>query len=264
MRTVCLAHWREAEGRVRAEELEASGYRVRYDPVDAGVLLKALKTDPPSALVIDLSRSPAQGRDLAVALRIGAATRRLPLLFVGGSQEKVDTVRAVLPDAIFTSWDRVSDALRVAMDHPPEDPVVPESALAGYSGTPLPKKLGIKAGCRVLLAGAPPDFETVLGVLPADVKILRRYGGRPGLILWFVRSPAELHRGIDTWRSRVETEGIWIIWPKQRPEASSDLTANLVRKVGLASGLVDYKIAAIDRTWSGLKFSVRKREPGGD
>lgn len=112
----------------------------------AGELLGVLKAQPPAALIIDLSRSPAQGRDLGVALRIHGSTRQVPLLFVEGEAEKVARVRQVLPDAIFTSWSGVAEPLKEVMARPPSDPVVPGSALAGYSGTPLPKKLGIKEG----------------------------------------------------------------------------------------------------------------------
>jgi hypothetical protein len=255
---VCLAHWREEEGRERARFLEGLGIRVRYDPVDAGRLLASLKADPPAALIIDLSRSPAQGRDLAVALRIHKATRRMPLIFVGGAPEKVARVRDVLPDAVYTAWEEIDARLPEAVADPPSSPVVPESALAGYSGTPLPKKLGIKAGMRVCLARAPEGFPRTLGPLPGGVTLLARFAEPVDLILWFVRSEGELKQGIQSWVSRVGKGGIWILWPKKGSGVPSDLSQALVRRVGLDSGLVDYKIAAVDETWSGLKFAVRK------
>lgn len=260
MPSVCLAHWREEEGRERARSLEELGFSIRYDPVDAGGLLAALKADPPAALVIDLSRSPAQGRDLAVALRIHGATRKMPLIFVGGIPEKVERVKEVLPDASYTGWEEIGVCLREAMANPLSDPVVPQSTLAGYSGTPLPKKLGIKAGTRVLLAGAPDEFPETLGRLPEGVALRKRFGDGVDLILWFVRSLEELEKGIGKWASRVGRGGIWILWPKKSSGVPSDLSQVAVRGVGLASGLVDFKIAAVDETWSGLKFAVRKKE----
>ncbi|MGW8265594.1 MAG: hypothetical protein ACWGSQ_04450 [Longimicrobiales bacterium] len=259
MPSVCLAHWREEEGRERARFLEQLGFSIRYDPVDAGALLAALKSDPPAALVIDLSRSPAQGRDLAVALRIHGATRKLPLIFVGGVPEKVDRVKEVLPDASYTGWEEIAGCLREAMANPLSDPVVPQSALAGYSGTPLPKKLGIKPGTRVLLVGAPEEFPKTLGRLPEGVALRKRFGDGVDLILWFVRSRRQLEKGIGTWASRVGRGGIWILWPKKSSGVPSDLSQVAVRSVGLDSGLVDFKIAAVDETWSGLKFAVRKK-----
>jgi hypothetical protein len=261
-RSVFLAHWREEEGRGRARELEDLGFRVRFEPVDAGGMLQILKTEKPGALVVDLSRSPAQGRDLGVALRLHRGTRRVPLVFAGGTPAAVKTVRQTLPDAVFASWDEIVGPLTEAMENPLVNPVVPSSALAGYSGTPLPRKLGIKSGTRVLLSGAPEDFPETLGDLPEGSRLLRRFVKDVDLILWFVRSERELNTGIGKWVRRTGPGGIWIAWPKKASDLPSDLTQAIVRRVGLASGLVDYKIAAIDATWSGLKFALRKRKKG--
>lgn len=260
MSTVRLAAWNEAEGLARLPELEKLGHEAVFEPMDAGKLLRVLKRDLPGAVVIDLSRSPAQGRDLGVALRVNGTTRHLPLVFVGGSPEKVAGVQGILPDAEFAQWGNVGSALQRALNTPPEDPVVPDSALAGYSGTPLPKKLGIKPFGRVLLSGAPSDFSETLAPLPDGVTLMKRYGAGVELILWFVRSRKELEKNIEKWASRVGKAGIWIIWPKKSSGVPSDLTQALVRRVGLDIGLVDYKIAAVDKTWSGLKFALRKRE----
>ena len=257
MSKVGLAHWRMEEGYLRKAELEARGFSVEYHPVAAGELLGVLKAQPPAALIIDLSRSPAQGRDLGVALRIHGSTRQVPLLFVEGDAEKVARVRQVLPDAIFTSWSGVAEPLKEVMARPPSDPVVPESALAGYSGTPLPRKLGIKEGNQLLLVRGPKGFQDTLGPLPDGVRFVTRYGPRVDLILWFVRQEGELEAGIEKWAPRVGRGGIWILWPKKSSGFPSDLKQATVRRVGLANGLVDYKIAAVDSTWSGLKFAVR-------
>jgi hypothetical protein len=261
VKAVRLASWHEEEGRAHAAELEASGFSVLFEPMDAGHLLPRLKRDPPAAVVIDLDRGPAQGRDLGVALRVHGATRRVPLLFAGGAPGKVAGVTKVLPDAVFTSWPEVAEALDHALTSPLSDPVVPESNLAGYAGTPLPRKLGIKAGGRVLLAGAPEAFADTLGELPEGVTLTRRYDGKVDLVLWFVRRRSELERGIESWASRVGAGGIWILWPKQGSGMASDLKQTIVRNVGLDAGLVDYKIAAVDERWSGLKFAVRTKPP---
>ncbi|MCJ7627026.1 MAG: hypothetical protein MUO50_01440 [Longimicrobiales bacterium] len=260
MLAVRLAVWNEAEGNARREELCRLGHEVVFEAMGAGELFLLLKGNPPGALVIDLSRSPSHGRDLGVALRVHGPTRKLPLVFAGGSLEKVAGVRKLLPDAEFASWDDVPSALDRALRFPPADPVVPESRLAGYSGTPLPKKLGIKASSRVLLVGAPMGFPATLGTLPDGATLVRRYGTSVELILWFVRSRRELERNMEKWVSRVGRSGIWIIWPKKGSGMSSDLKQDVVRRTGLNAGLVDYKIAALDQSWSGLKFTVRKME----
>jgi hypothetical protein len=253
-----LIAWREDEGKARASELAEMGHPVVYELLDVGSLLRVLKEDPPGALVIDLTRSPGNGRDLAVALRIHKVTRHVPLIFAGGTAEKVEEVRSLLPDARFAPWSEISRPLDRALTDPVTDPVVPDSALAGYSGMPLPKKLGIKDATQVLLAGAPGDFMNPLGPVPKSVTLVRRFGPRVDLILWFVQSRKELIGGIEKWAPRVGAGGMWIIWPKKGSELHSDLRQDVVRRTGLDAGLVDYKIAAVDRTWSGLKFAVRR------
>ena len=117
-------------------------------------------------LVIDLGRLPSHGRDVGVSMRQTRATRGIPLVFVDGDPEKVEPIRQLLPDAVYTDWPNIQPALRHAIANPPSQPVVLKSSLAGYSGTPLPRKLGIKPGYAVALPGAPDDFETTLGELP--------------------------------------------------------------------------------------------------
>lgn len=255
-----LVSWKESEGLKRRRGLEIAGYEVVYEAVDPSQLLAALRDEPPRALVIDLDRRPAMGRDLGVAVRVRARTRSIPLIFLGGSPEKVETVRRVLPDAGFGSWNDPGTPIEAALVSPPADPAVPSSALAGYSGTPLPKKLGIRPGARVLLAGAPDDFPETLGPLPDEVSLTRRFSSSVDLILWFPRSRSDLEKRMELWRDRTPSGGIWIVWPKKSSGVATDLDQTAVRGTGLNAGLVDYKIAAIDATWSGLKFAVRVKD----
>ncbi len=254
---VRLIHWNADEAKVRAAELSTAGYevgRARFSL--AG--FRELKRKPPAAIVIDLSRSPSQGRDVGLGLRRSKATRQIPLVFVGGEPEKVSRVRAHLPDATYTSWRRIRSALERAIARPPNDPVVPDSILAGYAGTPLPKKLGIKAGYVVALVDAPGGFEKTLGSLPEGVKLRRQARGRPDLVVWFVESRRQLERRVERLGELAGDGGLWIAWPKKSSGADSDLTQGVVREAGLAVGLVDYKVCAIDNRWSGLRFTRRK------
>jgi hypothetical protein len=135
---------------------------------------------------------------------------------------------------------------------------------AGYSGTPLPRKLGIRDGHRVLLAGAPAGFD--LGDLPAldlhDVDVHRRAGATPyDVILGFAPNQRALARRFpELARRLVVNGGLWIAWPKRSSGVPTDLDENIVRDVGLGAGLVDNKVCAIDETWSGLRFVVRLRD----
>ncbi len=153
-----LIHWNAAEAEERTERLRAVGCEVESNLPSGPELLRALKATPPDAVVIDLSRLPSQGRDVALALRVTQATRRVPIVFVEGEPDKLAGVRKHLPDAVFGSWRGIRGALKRAMEPAPAEPVKPASTLAGYSGTPLPTKLGIKTGSRVASIGAPADF----------------------------------------------------------------------------------------------------------
>jgi hypothetical protein len=133
---------------------------------------------------------------------------------------------------------------------------------AGYSGTPLPTKLGIRPGSRVLVTGAPERFvEDTLGPLP-DVELHRRAGRSPyDVVLAFAPDHRTLEARFKPARQRLTTAGgLWIAWPKRSSGYASDLDENIVRDFGLAAGLVDNKVCAIDATWSGLRFVVRLRD----
>jgi hypothetical protein len=195
---------------------------------------------------------------MALGLRKHKATRHVPLVFVGGDPKKVARVRELLPDAAYTTWDAIEAALSDAIAHPPEDPVVPKSTFDAYAGTPLPKKLGIKANSIVTLLNAPEGFEDTLGELPDGAVLRRREPDPHGVNLWFVRCRQELEDQIEEMGAFAKGGGLWIAWPKKASGVTSDLSQTVVRRTGLDSGLVDFKICSIDATWSGLRFSHRK------
>ena len=257
MRRIRLIHWNAAEAADRAARLPADEFQVDHAQLDTAGL-RALRANPPDILLIDLGRLPSHGRDVGASVRQTRATRYIPLVFVGGDPAKVERVRQLLPDAVYTGWVDVQTALVDAMANPPANPVVPESGLAGYSGTPLPRKLGIKPGYAVAAPGAPDDFQDTLGALPDDVVLRRRVQGRCDLIVWFVGSQRQLRERVERYGQKAGLGGIWICWPKKASGVKSDLSERVVRETGLANGLVDYKIASIDQTWSGLRFTRRK------
>jgi CheY-like chemotaxis protein len=255
-----LIHWKPAEAMQEIEKLCAAGYDVASESLTPASL-RELKEDPPDAIVIDLSRLPTQGRDLALTLRKFKSTRTVPLVFVEGDQEKVERIKKFLPDVSYTTYSRIQGVLKHAIANPPQDPVVPRSAFDGYAGAPLPKKLGIKAHMGVCLIDAPQNFERTLGNLPEGVSLCKSTKalekGRCDLSIWFVTSRKILENRISRMREKIGKGGIWIVWPKKASGISSDLSQTVVREMGLASGLVDFKICSIDKTWSGLRFSLR-------
>ena len=133
--------------------------------------------------------------------------------------------------------------------------------MAGYSGTPLVKKLGIKEGSRVALVNAPENFQAELGELPADVKFMNSTTKSLDLILFFVLSERKLATEFAKLSARLTSNGmIWIAWPKKSSGVTTDLTFDRVQRIGLDAGLVDVKICAINDTWSGLKFVYRLKD----
>ncbi|HEX7331615.1 MAG TPA: hypothetical protein VF290_08940 [Pyrinomonadaceae bacterium] len=133
--------------------------------------------------------------------------------------------------------------------------------MAGYSGTPLTKKLGIKEGSRIALVNAPKDFQSELGELPEGVKFLKPSTKSLDLILFFVLSERVLARDFAKLADRLTTNGmIWIAWPKKSSGVTTDLLFERVQRIGLDAGLVDVKICAVDETWSGLKFVYRLKD----
>ncbi|QKK10055.1 MAG: DUF3052 family protein [Planctomycetota bacterium] len=145
-----------------------------------------------------------------------------------------------------------------ALKSPPKAPAVP-GVFAGYSGTPLPKKLGIKPGSTLTLLGAPDNFTDTLGSLPDDVTIKTSARGTTDVAVLFVTSRAVLDRKWSAAARAIDDTGrLWVAWPKKASGIEIDLTQQDIREFGLDAGLVDFKICAIDDTWSGLAFTTRK------
>jgi hypothetical protein len=135
--------------------------------------------------------------------------------------------------------------------------------VAGYSGTPLSKKLGIKPGLRVALLAAPAEATALLQPLPDDVKldVDPRGKGPWDVILVFCRSLAELQKRFQPAKGKLSIDGgLWVCWPKRAAKITTDLNENLVRDHALAAGLVDNKVCAVDDTWSGLRLVYRLKD----
>jgi hypothetical protein len=135
--------------------------------------------------------------------------------------------------------------------------------VAGYSGTPLIQKLGIKPGGRVCILNAPPGYATTLGPLPPDVVLLSRLGKPHSLdfIQVFALQSRQLSVKFAELKTALRFDGsLWISWPKKSSQVKSDLDENKIRQMGLDVGLVDVKVAAVDEIWSGLKFVYRLQD----
>ena len=132
--------------------------------------------------------------------------------------------------------------------------------MAGYSGTPLVKKLGIKEGFKVAFVNAPKNFASDLD-LPSDVRVNTSTRQPLDFALLFVKSQTQLEQKFVQLAAKLKPDGmLWVSWPKKSSGVSSDLDENIVREIGLEKGMVDIKVCAVDEIWSGLKFVIRVKD----
>jgi hypothetical protein len=256
MAKVRLIHWNGPEGRERKLRLASLGHHADFDDIEGPGLMRVLRASTPEAYVIDLSRLPAHGREVAMWLRSTKSTRHIPIVFVDGDPAKVAKVKQLLPDATYTSWSRLGTALPRAVARSVPNPVIPPSHI--YTGRALVDKLGVKPGMRVGLVNAPAGFADSLVPRPAGVTYTARPTPECDLFVIFVRSRREFAVLLSNLLTGIARQTVWCAWPKKASGVKTDLDGNWVRESGLAAGWVDYKICAIDDIWSGLAFKRRK------
>ncbi len=131
--------------------------------------------------------------------------------------------------------------------------------MSGYSGTPLAKKLGIRAGARLFVHAAPQNYIRLLAPLPAGVELAPRIDARTDLIHAFATRQSELARLLQRALAVMKADAaLWVSWPKKAARLPTDITEDAVRALALPLGLVDIKVCAVDETWSGLKLVIRR------
>lgn len=281
MARVFYVHWHERECLDTVRLLQVAGHSVdcHWDMTQSAGLPKEA---PPDAIVVSLARLPSHGRAVASAVVESKRLRHVPLLFVGGAPEKVIATQNLFPDAGYCSANELTDRLN-SIPPLPSEPTVTEAVKgsaksrtrsslgasrgAGYSGTPLPQKLGIQSGHRLALVNAPTDFAHTLGELPADVDVVHAITGRRTfhVIVGFVSRSAELRKRFPSFVRRLEpTGGLWIAWPKKASGVATDLSEDRIRHLGLSLGLVDNKVCAVDEIWSGASLCLPRKRPAND
>lgn len=131
--------------------------------------------------------------------------------------------------------------------------------MAGYSATPLPKKLGIKENFKICVKNPPSNYEQLISPLPKGVKVSRQLSSDLDMVHFFTKSRDELSSNIEKLTSTIKQNGmIWISWPKKSSKVPTDVTEDVIREVILPVGLVDIKVCAVDEIWSGLKLVIRR------
>ncbi len=249
---------KEDETNRKTKLLRAAGHDLDLDPFTGPVTLKEIAAMPPDAIIIDLDRTPSQGRDIAVALKHRIATRSIPLVMAGGDPAKVSKIMILLPNLTYCEWPRIRGAIRSAhKQDQTQNP--PDSVFTAYGGRSLSAKLGIKPKDRVALLGAPANFKATLGALPPDVKLAGQARGPFAVVIQFLSTRSNLERRFPVAARACGEKGrLWIAWPKKSSGKAKDVDQKVVRAFGLAEGWVDFKIASFDSTWTGLCFVRRK------
>ena len=241
---------------IHRDMLEAAAWaaRLRALGFDAAPYLslgakgfRGIRQDPPHAILIDLTRLPSYGKAMGVLLRERKSLGAIPLVFVEGDPDKAAQVRSVLPDAVYTTWAKAASAIRRAIRQAPREVTPPRDP-----GRPLLAKLGIGAESRVALLHPPEGFE-----LPGATT--RKQVGEANVAMVFYRSSAALGRELPDLAGMMRKgRRVWVLWPKKASGLDSDLTMVRIRRMVAGFGLVDYKVCAVDETWSAMTLGKRR------
>lgn len=260
MPRIRLIHWRKSEATSHVEALTLAGHKVEHDEQFRPGLMKQWRESPPDAFVIDLSRLPSHGREIAVALRQSRATRSIPIVFCAGEPEKVAALRALLPDAAYCDLPKLPSTLRKALASPLNTPVRPTAMMDRYKSRTAAEKLGVKEGGSVAIINAPRDVERVLGTLPRDAKLLETETpvSEAQVHLCFIHRPDELDSLLSLFRSTARHSKLWMVWRKGGKAAAGDVTEALVRNHALDLGLVDYKVCSVSDVWTAMLFALKR------
>lgn len=245
MRVVVLSY-DAADAAALASRLRRDGFEADEYPGTGTKGFRALRENPPGAILIDLMRQPSYGRAIGALLRENKGTRSIPLVFLEGDPERTARAKELLPDAIFAPLSKIGAALRRAASKPVSNPVVPD-----LTAVPLTKKLRIEEGATIGAVGAPEDFAI------EGVTIAR--GRRDAdVVLVFVKSIAVLARELRGFTDLPRGRALWILWPKQTSRAAGEVSMTRINELCRPLGLVGWKACAVDRTWSAVAVSKRK------
>ncbi len=225
---IAVIHWRPEEAEDRIRSLRELGHEAELLQLVPGSL-KELRAANPDVYVIDLSRLPSHGAEVATALRQWRTTRSIPIVFAGGVPEKVEKVRTRIPDAIFADWPGIAAGL-LAASKQRGGPVIVPPRLSGYEPATVAKKLGIISGSVVTVLGAPDEYPECLGI-PDDVSVYRRAGQPSDRVLAFVEREMQLPARFSAALKSVSPKGnIWLIWPKKSSGVRTDVSEQRLRE----------------------------------
>ena len=231
MTRVLVIHRDTTEATERASRLRALGFDATAYLSLGARGFRGIRQDPPHAILIDLTRLPSYGKAMGVLLRQQKSLGAIPLVFVEGDPDKAALVRAILPDAVYTTWAKAEAAIRGAIRNAPWEALPPRD-----SGTPLLTKLYIGKQSRVAVLYPPDGFE--LPGVPTQKQV-----GEADVVMMFFRSSAALGRELPGLAAMMRKgRRVWVLWPKKASGTDSDLTMVRIRQMARDSRLVDYSV----------------------
>ena len=259
MPRVRVIHWNAAEAAPLIEGCRGAGFDVEYLEGDGGAICRAIRANPPDIVVIDLTRLPSHGKEVAVWLRGTKSTRDIPIVFVEGAPLKVAAVRELLPDAAFCEAGKVASAIK--RRSVPKNPVAPPGMMERAREKSAAQKLGVTAGSVVACIEPPRDFPELLGELPESVEF--REDADAPTTLWFVHDRESLLENLRRMRAMAPRTRLWLLWCKggrkgANGSSGAGVTQNSVREMAREVGLVDYKICSVNERWSAMLFARKK------
>jgi CheY-like chemotaxis protein len=259
MPRIRVVHWKAAEAGLLLDACRNAGFEVDYTERDGGAICRSVRKDMPAAVVIDLSRAPSHGREVAIWIRSTKTTRTIPIIFVAGTEDKVATVRAILPDACYCEIGNIGRTLkqkaRATDTHEAcsrRDLVAPAPMMDRAAWKSAAQKLGLEAKSVVTVVEPPRDFPGLLGDIPASVEFQEE---QAPLTLWFIHEMDQLLSSLRTMRAAAAATKLWVLW---RKGSANGVTQNSLRETAREFGLVDYKICSVDKRWSAMLFTRKK------
>ena len=256
MARALLVHWKPEEASEGLAVLKQAGHKVEVYSAKGGVGLSKFKSKLPEVVIVSLERLPSHGRELATWFRSTKATAAVPIIFVGGAEEKVIPARASFPDAVFCTWRGIRGAITKAIR-------TPQTATPSLvcSTKALWQKLEVREDDVILQLGGPNNLLQTLGSdLPTSVKLTKRPSKKVSLVLLFAERLQDMNQHFQKAVDHTpDKRAMWICWPKKTSTIPTDVTQAAVMAFARGSGWTDTKICRIDDDWSGHMFR-RKRK----
>ena len=253
MSGVRVIHWRSAEAGPLLHACRKTLLEVDYLEGDGAAVTRAIRAKLPDVVVIDISRLPSHGREVAIWLRGAKSTCGIPIIFIGGQPAKVAAIRELLPDADYCEIGDIAAVVkRILKTGPSRDLAAPPGMMERAREKPAAQKLGIVAGAAVCVVEPPREFPALLGDLPDGVEVQE---GPASLTLWFLHDRESFLASLRQMRTMAARTKLWLLW---RKGSGSGITQNAVRDAAREVGLVDYKICSVDVHWSAMLFARKK------